>query len=112
VQAGEVRPQRAVGKEGSIAGACDIEGVRTPEDLYQLFEVVVLDTLQLSNSSPRSSTMLTPIRTAMEIREAADFEERLLRLERVLRLQRSGGALEQAPMIELGPEDCIDAETK
>ncbi len=79
-------------REKTVAGAYDIEGLETVEQVRRLIEIAVLDTLGLENSIARSRTLAYLSQIALKALEVGDFQERLQALEAALgpRLQPAG----------------------
>jgi hypothetical protein len=71
-------------REKTLAGAYDITGLRSIEDLRRILEIVVLDTLGLENSVARSRTLISAVLAGTRLHEIGDVEARLAALEAAL----------------------------
>lgn len=79
-------------RERTVAGAYDIDGVETVEQIRRILQIALLDTLGLENSVARSRTLAYLAVVLLKMNEAGTMEERLLALEETLqpRLQQGG----------------------
>ncbi len=96
--ADEVAQARRLGgirrrREVAVAGAYDIDSLRTTDDVLRVLEVAVLDTLAQENSTARSRTLGYLMWITLKAYEAGEIEERLASLEAVMlpRQRRAGG---------------------
>ena len=78
-------------REASVAGAYEISGIDTVDDLKRVLEVVLLDTLALNNGVPRNRLLVSVVQAGLTLIKQADFEERLAALEEVIRPRRQDG---------------------
>ena len=80
-------------REGAIAGAYEVEGVATPQQIQRIVEIAILDTLELANSVARNRTLGTLAQTAQRVLESGEFAARLEALEAAVlpRLPAAGG---------------------
>ena len=68
-------------REKTLAGAYDITGLGSIEDLRRILEIVVLDTLGLENSVARSRTLISAVLAGTKLHEVGDLDARLAALE-------------------------------
>jgi hypothetical protein len=68
-------------REKTLAGAYDITGLGSIEDLRRIVEIVVLDTLSLENSVARSRTLIAAVLAGTKLIEVGELEARLAALE-------------------------------
>ena len=71
-------------REKTLAGAYDVNGLASIEDLRRIVEIVVLDTLSLENSVARSRTLISAVLAGTKLIEVGDLEARLSALEAAL----------------------------
>lgn len=74
-------------REATLAGAFDVSGIRTMEDIFRVVEVAMFEALRLDNSVARARVLLHAARVALEARQVAEFDARLEALEARLRLK-------------------------
>lgn len=72
-------------KEKTLAGAYDLEGLRSVPDIQRLLEIAALDALALENSVARSRTLAYLGISALKCLEVGELEERLGMLEAAVR---------------------------
>jgi hypothetical protein len=72
-------------REKTVAGAYDVAGLATVEDLRRILEIVVLDTLGLENSVARSRTLIAAVGVGVKLHEVGELEERVDVLEAALK---------------------------
>jgi hypothetical protein len=68
-------------RDKTLAGAYDITGLGSIEDLRRIVEIVVLDTLSLENSVARSRTLIAAVLASTKLIEVGELEARLAALE-------------------------------
>ena len=68
-------------RERILAITNDLPGVATPEEQVRLVELGVADVLRAPSSLKRAQMLFTAARTSAQIREQAEIEARLRRLE-------------------------------
>lgn len=68
-------------RDATVHGAFDMEDLRTHEGLQRLYEVAVLDTLQLDNGLARNRTLIAAVSAGARLLDR-DLEERIATLER------------------------------
>ena len=71
-------------REKAVAGACDLEGLASVEQIRRVLEIGVLDCLGLENSIARSRTLAYLAQVAVKLLEVGELEERVRALESVL----------------------------
>ena len=59
-------------REKVVAGAFDLSGLRDPESIRRLLDIVVMDTLGLENSIARSRTLITAAMAATRLLEVEE----------------------------------------
>jgi len=72
-------------KEKTLAGAYDLEGLRSVPDIQRLLEIATLDTLSLENSVARNRTLAYLGQSALKCLEVGELEDRLAMLEAAVR---------------------------
>ena len=72
-------------RERTIAGAYEIGGVRTAEDLLRVVEVAIFDLLGLENTIARARALFQGALTGAKLLETGELAERLATLEAVHR---------------------------
>ena len=72
-------------KEKTLAGAYELEGLRSVPAVQRLLEIATLDTLGLENSVARNRTLAYLSQTALKALEVGELEERLALLEAAVR---------------------------
>jgi hypothetical protein len=68
-------------REGTLAGAYELEGLASVADLRRVLEIAAYDALGLDNSVARVRALTAIVQTGARLLEVGDFEERLLALE-------------------------------
>ena len=76
-------------REKTVAGAYDLNGLATIEDLRRLVEIAALDTLGLENSIPRSRTLVSVALAGAKLIEVGEIEARLATVEAALEDERT-----------------------
>jgi hypothetical protein len=87
-------------RERTLAGAYELAGVRTTEDLFRVVEIVVFDLLGLENGIARARALLHSVVVGAKLLEVGDLEDRIAALESALAAQPRDAELEAFP--ELG----------
>lgn len=87
-------------RERTLAGAYELAGVRTTEDLFRVVEIVVFDLLGLENGIARARALLHSVVVSAKLLEVGDLEDRIAALESALAAQSRDVELEAFP--ELG----------
>ena len=72
-------------KEKTLAGAYDLEGLRSVPDIQRLLEIATLDALALENSVSRVRALTYICQTGLKCLEVGELEERVQMLEAALR---------------------------
>jgi hypothetical protein len=68
-------------REKTVAGAFDLDGLRTVADFQRLLEVAALDALGLDNSIARVRALTYLSQVGVKILQAGELEERIAALE-------------------------------
>jgi hypothetical protein len=68
-------------REKTVAGAYEVTGLSTVEDLRRLLEIAVLDTLGLDNSLARARVIIAAVGAAAKLLEIGDLQARITSLE-------------------------------
>ena len=76
-------------KEKTLAGAYDLEGLRSVPDIQRLLEVATMDALALENSVSRVRALTYICQTGLKCLEVGELEERVEMLEAALRSRDS-----------------------
>jgi hypothetical protein len=71
-------------REKTVAGAYELAGLATIEDIRRLVEIATLDALGLENSIARSRLLIAAALAAAKLLEYGEHEARLARLEAVI----------------------------
>ena len=87
-------------REKTVAGAYDLNGLASIEDLRRILEISVLDTLGLENSIARSRALMTAVGVGAKLVEVGDLEARVAAMEaaqedRRLRAERREAEIEE-----------------
>ena len=77
-------------RERTLAGASELGGVRTIEDLMRVVEIVVFDMLGLENSIARARILLSAALAGVKLVETGELEERIAALELATGSGRAG----------------------
>jgi hypothetical protein len=77
-------------RERTLAGAYELGGVRTIEDLMRVVEIVVFDMLGLENSIARARILLSAALAGVKLVETGELEERIAALELATGSGRAG----------------------
>jgi len=72
-------------REKTVAGAYDVTGLSTVEDIRRLLEIAVLDALGLDNSLARARVLITAAGAAAKLLEVGELQARVQALEAALR---------------------------
>lgn len=72
-------------REKTVAGAYDLEGLSSVEQIRRLLEIAVLDSLGLENSIARARTLAYLAQVAVKLLEVGELEERLQAVEAAMR---------------------------
>ena len=75
-------------REGTLAGAYDLEGLTTVAQIRRVIEVAILDTLGLDNSLGRARTLIPGAQAAAKLLETGELEARVALLEAAIHAQR------------------------
>src|SRR3989304_383542 len=67
-------------REKTLAGAYDVTGIASIEDLRRILEIVILDSLSLENSVARSRTLISAVLAGTKLVEVGELEARLAAL--------------------------------
>ena len=68
-------------RERTLAGAYELGGVRTIEDLVRITEIVVFDVLGPENGIAKARVLLQAVMAGAKLIEAGDLEARIAALE-------------------------------
>ena len=68
-------------REPTLAGAYELAGVRTLDDLFRVVEIAVFDLVGLENTIPRASALFRAALVGAKLIETGEFEERIAALE-------------------------------
>ena len=68
-------------REKTVAGAYEVTGLSTVEDLRRLLEIAVLDTLGLDNSLARARVIIAAVGAAAKLMEIGELQARITALE-------------------------------
>jgi hypothetical protein len=84
--AGEMAEARRLGglrrkREGTLAGAFDIEGLADVSGLRRVLDITLADLLGLDNSIPRARALIALVGAGSKLLEVGEHEERLEALE-------------------------------
>ncbi len=79
-------------REKAIAGAYDVTGVESVEQVRRIVVIALMDTLGLENSVARSRTLAHLAVVLLKLNEASTLEERLAALEETLRPRLQKGS--------------------
>ena len=79
-------------KEKTLAGAYELEGLRSVADIQRLLEIASLDALALENSVARVRALTYICQTGLRCLEVGELEERLAFLEAALRSREPSAA--------------------
>ena len=71
-------------REKAVAGAYDLEGLASVEQIRRVLEIGVLDCLGLENSIARSRTLAYLAQVAVKLLEVGELEQRVRAIESVL----------------------------
>ena len=71
-------------REGSVAAAMQIDGLGSMPDLRRILEVVLYDTLALSNGVPRNRLLVSLVQAGAALLKDGELEERLAAIESVM----------------------------
>jgi hypothetical protein len=72
-------------REKTVAGAYDVTGLATVEDIRRLLEIAVLDALGLDNSLARARVLITAAGAAAKLLEVGELQARVQVLEAAMR---------------------------
>jgi hypothetical protein len=72
-------------REKTVAGAYDLEGLHSVDQVRRLLEIAVLDTLGLDNSIARSRALAAIAMALLRTFEVGELQERLAAIEAVLK---------------------------
>jgi hypothetical protein len=72
-------------REKTVAGAYDVTGLATVEDIRRLLEIAVLDALGLDNSLARARVLIAAAGAAAKLLEVGELQARVQVLEAALR---------------------------
>lgn len=71
-------------REGALAGAFELESIRTIDDLVRVLEIALFETLALANGVARNRTLIAIAQAASSLKEKSELEGRLAALELAL----------------------------
>jgi hypothetical protein len=71
-------------RKKAVAGAYDLEGLGSVDQVRRLLEIAALDALGLENSIARSRTLADLAQVSIKLLEVGELEERVRALESVL----------------------------
>jgi hypothetical protein len=77
-------------REGTLGGAYEFEGLRTPRDLIRLLEISAFDALALDNSVARASVIVRLVAAGARLFEVTDLADRIAALESVMEPRKQG----------------------
>ena len=72
-------------REKTVAGAYEVNGLATVEDIRRLLEIATLDALGLDNSLARARVLITAAGAAAKLLEVGELQARVQALESLLR---------------------------
>ena len=78
-------------REGTLAGAYEIDGLASVGDLRRLLEVAAWDALGLDNSVARARVLTAIVTVGARLLEVGEFEQRLQALETTIQTGQGGG---------------------
>jgi hypothetical protein len=84
-------------KEKTLAGAYDLEGLRSVPDIQRLLEIAALDALALENSVARSRALAYLGISALRCIEVGEIDERLGVLESIIRTRATSPTSSSPP---------------
>ena len=95
-------------KEKTLAGAYELEGLRSVSGIQRLLEIATLDALSLENSVSRSRTLAYLAQTALRCLEVGELEDRVALLEAAVRSRDP----EPVPVFDIDLDISEDPERK
>jgi hypothetical protein len=78
-------------REGTVAGAYDLEGLESVPQIRRVLEIATIDTLGLENSVSRNRALIAGAGAAAKLLETGELQARLEALEAAVRIRPATG---------------------
>ncbi|MEX2225255.1 MAG: hypothetical protein WEB52_02255 [Dehalococcoidia bacterium] len=72
-------------RESTLAGAYDVEGLETVQNIRRVIEIVTFDALGMDNSVARGRLLISAMQAATKLLETGELEQRVAELEAILK---------------------------
>ncbi|MBI2859178.1 MAG: hypothetical protein HYX90_08880 [Chloroflexi bacterium] len=102
----EIQEARKLGgarrkREVTLAGAYEVEGVGSVQDVQRILQIALLETLAMENSMSRNRTLIYLAMAALKALEAGSHEERIVALEKAIKDRRIAS---ESPVFDVDAE--------
>ena len=88
-------------REVTLAGAYDVDGVASVQDVQRILQIALLETLAIENSMSRNRTLIYLAMAGLKTLEVGDHEDRITALEQSVHGSRIGA---EKPAFEIEAE--------